>query len=40
MGRVAVRKALESINNITRKLTQTVILTELVIRDSAGPPKL
>jgi LacI family transcriptional regulator len=40
MGRVAVRKALESINNITRKRTQTVILTELVVRDSTGPPKL
>lgn len=40
MGRVAVRKVLESINNISKKRTQTVILTELVVRDSTGPPRL
>jgi DNA-binding LacI/PurR family transcriptional regulator len=40
MGRVAVRKILESIDNITRKPTQTVILTELVVRGSTGPSKL
>jgi len=40
MGRIAVRKLLENINGITKKPSQTVILTELVVRNSTAPPKL
>ncbi len=40
MGRITVRKLFENINGITKKPSQTVILTELVVRDSTGPPKL
>ena len=40
MGRIAVRKLFENINGIIKKPSQTVILTELVVRDSTGPPKL
>ncbi len=40
MGRIAVRKLFENINGITKKPSQTVILTELVVRNSTGPPKL
>lgn len=40
MGRIAARKLFENLNGITKKPSQTVILTELVVRDSTGPPKL